>query len=99
MAKTSCVVPAAETLFGCGAAEVLGGSLDRIIPERFWRAHWDGFNQALGTGQTKYTNRTLATRSVGKNGGELHVDLSFSVVRDHAGLVIGALAIVRQPGG
>jgi PAS domain S-box-containing protein len=96
---------AAETLFGFGAVEVLGGSLDRIIPERFLRAHWDGFRQALETGQTKYTGRTLTTRSVHKNGGKLYVDLSFSLVRDHAGFVIGALAIARDrterhmPGG
>jgi PAS domain S-box-containing protein len=87
---------AAETLFGFGAAEVLGESLDRIIPERFLRAHWDGFHQALRTGETKYTGRTLTTRSVRKNGDKLYVDLSFSLVRDHAGSVIGALAIARD---
>jgi len=86
----------AEALFGFGAEEVLGGSLDRIIPERFWRAHWDGFSQALESGQIKYTGRTLTTRSVHKNGGELYVDLSLSLVRDHAGFVMGAVAIARN---
>ncbi len=31
--------PAAEQIFGCPAAEALGGPLDRFIPERFREAH------------------------------------------------------------
>ena len=31
--------PAAETMFGCKAADALGGSLERFIPARFRQAH------------------------------------------------------------
>ena len=86
----------AETVFGYAAAEVLGRSLDIIIPERLQRAHWEGFRRAIDTGQTKYTNRVLTTRSVHKNGNKLYVDLSFSLVTDAAGAVTGALAIGRD---
>jgi PAS domain S-box-containing protein len=86
----------AETVFGYAAAEVLGRSLDVIIPERLRPAHWEGFNRAIDTGQTKHGNRVLTTRSVHKNGSKLYVDLSFGLVRDGDGAVIGALAVGRD---
>ncbi|MBL6751324.1 MAG: PAS domain S-box protein [Nevskia sp.] len=87
---------AAEAVFGYAAEEVLGRSLDMIIPERFRRGHWDGFHKAMESGQTKYAGRVLTTRSAHKNGGKLYVDLSFGLVRDGAGKVVGALAVGRD---
>jgi PAS domain S-box-containing protein len=72
------------------------GSLDVIIPERLRAAHWEGFNRAIDSGQTKYAGKVITTRSAHKNGGKLYVDLSFALVRDRAGAVIGALAIGRD---
>lgn len=43
----------AETIFGYSAAEVLGKSLDVIIPDRLRSAHWEGFRKAIDTGETK----------------------------------------------
>ncbi|MGH9719056.1 MAG: PAS domain-containing protein [Bryobacteraceae bacterium] len=86
----------AEAVFGYSAAEVLGNSLDVIVPERLRSAHWEGFRRAIDTGQTKYGDRVLTTRSVHKDGSKLYVDLSFSLVRDAAGAVTGALAIARD---
>ena len=86
----------AEIVFGYAAAEVLGKSLDVIIPERLRHAHWEGFHRAISTGQTKYGNRVLTTRSVHKNGSKLYVDLSFGLVRDEAGAVTGAMAVGRD---
>ncbi|TAL66196.1 MAG: PAS domain S-box protein [Burkholderiaceae bacterium] len=86
----------AVSVFGHTADEAMGQSLDIIIPERLRRAHWDGFNHAVETGQQKYVNRVLTTRSMHKNGARLYVDLSFALVRDGAGAVIGALAVGRD---
>ena len=86
----------AETLFGYAASEVLGSSLDIIIPERLRAAHWEGFRRAVESGETKYSNRVLTTRSVHKNGARLYVDLSFGLVRDRSGAVAGAFAIGRD---
>jgi PAS domain S-box-containing protein len=87
---------AAERIFGYAAGEVLGQSLDVIIPERLRAAHWAGFDKALETGETKYSGRVLTTRSMHKDGRRLYVDLSFSLVRDDAGNFAGALAIARD---
>jgi PAS domain S-box-containing protein len=86
----------AETVFGYTAAEILGKGMDVIIPERFRRAHWEGFRKAFETGQTKYKGRVLTTRAVHKDGSKRYVDLSFSMVKDRAGIVIGVLAIARD---
>jgi len=86
----------AEFVFGYSAAEVVGRSLDVIVPERLRTAHWAGFHQAVDTGQPKYRNQVFTTRSAHKNGRKLYVDLSFGLVRDGAGAVMGALAIGRD---
>ena len=86
----------AEALFGYGAAEVLGKSLDLIIPERLRRAHWEGYSRAIDSGQTKHGSRVLTTRSVHKDGHKLYLDLSFGLIRDAAGAIVGALATGRD---
>jgi PAS domain S-box-containing protein len=86
----------AGTLFGYSGVEVIGGSLDVIIPERLRSAHWRGFRTAIDTGHAKYLGRVLTTRAVHKNGSKLYVDLSFALVRDEAGAVTGSLAIARD---
>jgi PAS domain S-box-containing protein len=86
----------AEAIFGYAAAEVLGNSLDLIIPERFRHAHWEGFRRAVDSGQTKYGDRVLTTRSVHKDGSKLYVDLSFGLIRNEAGAIAGALAVGRD---
>jgi PAS domain S-box-containing protein len=87
---------AAQQIFGYAAAEVLGKSLDVIIPERFRGAHWEGFRQALKNGRVKHAGRVMTTRSVHKNGSKLYVDLSFGLVQDGEGRIMGALAIGRD---
>ena len=86
----------AERLFGFSAAEAVGQSLDIIIPKRLRRAHWEAFDRSLATGQTKYTNRVLTTRSMRKDGSKLYVDLGFGLVRDAGGTPIGAFATGRD---
>ncbi len=86
----------AETVFGYSATEMLGNSLDAIIPERFRRAHWEGFRRAVDAGKTKYGDRVLTTRSQTKSGGKLYVDLSFGLVRGESGAVAGVLAVARD---
>lgn len=46
----------AEKLFGYVADEVLGQSLDVIIPEQLRLAHWEGFRNAMDTGKTKFVD-------------------------------------------
>lgn len=86
----------AERIFGHLAADVMGGTLDVIIPEKLLAAHTAGFNHAMSTGQMKYVNKVLTTRSMHKNGNTIYVDMSFGFVRDPDDNILGALAVARD---
>ena len=86
----------AQTIFGYTPTEVLGKSLDIIIPERFRSAHWKGFYKAMETAHTIHAGRILRTRSVHKDGSKLYVDLTFGIVRDAVGTILGSVAIARK---
>ena len=86
----------AEIIFGYAAAEALGQSLDLIIPEKFRPAHNEGFRHALATGLTRNDGKVLTTRAHNKHGSRLYVDLSFGLLKDASGTVIGAFAIGRD---
>lgn len=87
---------AAERIFGHPAEDAVGKTLDTIVPERFRAAHWTGYQRALEAGQTQYAGRVLTTRSIHRDNGRIYVDLSFGLVRDRGGQVIGVLAIARD---
>ncbi len=86
----------AEAIFGHSAKEAIGESLDLIIPERLRSAHWAGFDRAIETGQLKHGREPLATRSMRRDGATLYVDLSFALVRDRDGRILGAVAVARD---
>lgn len=88
---------AAERLFGLAAADAIGRSLDLIIPERFRDAHWTGFHRSVRDGTMRLgEGRPMRTRSMRPDGSRLYVDLSFSLLRDEAGAVVGVLAAARE---
>ena len=86
----------AEAVFGFAAEEALGQSLDLIIPERLRAAHWQAFDRAIGNGRTQYGNQVRTTRSIHKDGRKLYVDLSFGLITDAAGAVVGSVAVGRD---
>ena len=86
----------AELLFGFPAVEVVGSSLDVIVPERFRKAHWDGFSQAVASGYTRHGNSVRTTRALHRSGRKLYVDLSFGLVKDDSGSVVGSVAVARD---
>jgi PAS domain S-box-containing protein len=88
--------PAAEGMFGHTRDEALGQSLDIIVPERFREAHWRGYRRALSEGRTKYSGQALPTRSLRNDGSTMYVELTFAIIHDPSGAVIGALAHARD---
>lgn len=88
----------AEVLFGFRAADAIGSSLDIIIPERLRQAHWEGFHRAVERGCTRHGNSVRTTRAVHKSGHKLYVDLTFGLVKDDSGSVMGSVAVGRDGG-
>lgn len=86
----------AEAVFGYSPDEVLGHDLDVLIPERMRPVHWAGFHAAVQTGRMKHGREPMTTRSRHKDGSDLYVDLSFALVKDPTGDVLGAVAVARD---
>ncbi|HEX7892200.1 MAG TPA: PAS domain S-box protein [Ramlibacter sp.] len=87
---------AAEALFGFGKTEAIGANLDLIIPEHLRAAHWKGFDAALASGRTRLAGRPTVTRAVHQSGQRLYVEMTFALVKDDAGQVIGSVAVARD---
>lgn len=88
---------AASQLFGFSKEEMLGQSLDAIIPERARKAHWRGFDIAIQSGELKLSGKPTLTRVIHKNEDKkLYVEMSFSLVKDSDGHVKGSVAIARN---
>ena len=87
---------AAERIFGFSQSATLGASVNIIIPERFREAHWQGFRRAIAERSTKYQGQVLSTRSVRSDGTRIYVELSFAVILDAEGEVLGVLAHGRD---
>lgn len=87
----------AEAIFGWTAAEALGQSMDLIVPERLRQRHWEGWNRSMATGATRYSGRELlAVPGQRKDGQPLSVEFTIQLVRDDAGELLGAAAILRD---
>jgi len=85
-----------SALFGFSAEEALGQNLDLIIPEHLRAAHWKGFEAAIATGAMKLAGRPTLTRALHKSGRRLYIEMTFALVRDVGGAVLGAVAIARD---
>jgi PAS domain S-box-containing protein len=87
---------ASERIFGHSSSQAIGQRLDLIVPERFLDAHWEGYERAIGDGETKYAGQSLPTRALRGDGDQFYVELSFAIVRGDDGEVAGALATARD---
>lgn len=87
---------AATGLFGYESVEATGQSLDLIIPESLRAAHWRGFHAAVEQGATRLHGRPTLTRAEHKSGARLYVEMSFSLVADELGNVLGSVAMARD---
>lgn len=87
---------AATALFGYDCVEAIGQSLDLIIPESLRAAHWRGFHAAVMQGTTRLHGRPTLTRAEHKTGARVYVEMSFSLVTNELGNVLGSVAIARD---
>lgn len=87
---------AATRLFGWTAEEALGRSLDVIIPERFRARHWAGYAQVMATGDTRYGTQLLEVPALHREGKQLSIAFTVTLLRDADGAVRGIAAVVRD---
>ena len=87
----------AEAIFGWTAAEAVGQSMDLIIPDRLRARHWAGWEKSMATGATRYSGQDLlAVPAQRKDGKSLSIEFTIQLIRDDAGELVGAGAVVRD---
>ena len=89
--------PGAEWIFGYTSEDAIGQSLDIIIPERLRKRHWDGYQQVMQGGESRYGHGDiLAVPSIRKDGAGISVEFTIVPLPDEAGLLNGVAAIMRD---
>lgn len=87
----------AERIFGYTSADAVGRSLDIIIPDRLRRRHWDGYDQVMKGGKSRYGHGdVLAVPGVTKSGKGISVEFTIIALRAETGELVGLAAIMRD---
>ena len=86
----------AEAMFGYRAEEILGQTLDLIVPERHRARHWEGYRSVMATGVTKYGTQVLAVPTVTKDGRRISIEFSIVLLRAPTGELLGAAAFLQD---
>ena len=86
----------AETIFGYRATEVLGQSLELIIPDRLREQHRQGYRRVIETGVTQYDRKLLAVPAIRKDGARISLEFTVVLLRQATGDVLGVAAILRD---
>jgi PAS domain S-box-containing protein len=86
----------AEAMFGYRPAEMEGQGLARIIPEALRDRHNEGFHRAMARGTSAYAANLLAVPGVRKDGVRISLEFTVTLIKDDAGAVLGAGAIIRD---
>lgn len=89
--------PGAERVFGYADCEVVGQSLDLIIPERLRARHWTGYAEVMRTGESRYGHGDLlSVPSIRKDGVPISVEFTIVPLKDEHGQMAGMAAVMRD---
>jgi len=88
--------PGAERIFGWTAAEALGQRMDMIVPERLRKRHWDGYDQSMATGKTKYAHDVLRVPAVDKAGRAMSIAFTVFMMHGSDGQVTACGSVIRD---
>ena len=88
--------PACERMFGHTEAEVLGKTMDMIIPERLRGRHWEGYDKTMATGITKYGHDVLRVPAVDKQGRSMSIAFTVAMLHSPDGKVSAIASIIRD---
>lgn len=86
----------AEAMFGYPASEMEGQDLAVIIPEKLRDRHNEGYRRSMTTGVSRYATELLAVPGLKKDGSRISLEFTITLIKDDAGAVLGAGAIIRD---
>ena len=88
--------PASERMFGHAEADVLGKTMDMIIPERLRKRHWEGYEKTMATGITKYGHDVLRVPAVHKDGHSMSIAFTVAMLYTPDGKVSAIASVIRD---
>jgi PAS domain S-box-containing protein len=89
--------PGAERIFGYGAAQAIGRSLDLMIPERLRAPHWEGYRKVMATGHSRYdAGELLSVPGLRRDGSPLSIEFTITPIHSEQGEIIGLVAVMRD---
>lgn len=92
--------PGAERIFGYPRNAALSQTLDIIIPERLRQRHWDEYRRVIETGESRYgAGDLLAVPAQRRDGTQISIEFTISVLHDEQGRVAGFVALMRDVTG
>lgn len=87
----------AERVFGFTAEEALGQSLDIIIPERQRQRHWEGYDEVMKTGVSRYgSGDLLSVPALRKDGSRISVEFTIVPLKNVDGAMLGMASVMRD---
>ena len=86
----------AERIFGVPADQAFGQSLDLIIPERLRGRHWQGWQQVMQSGESRYGEALLRVPALRHDETQFSSEFSIVMIKDQQGQVLGVAAILRD---
>jgi PAS domain S-box-containing protein len=89
--------PGAERIFGFRSAEMVGASMDLMIPSRLRARHWAAWGSAMKAGVTNYdSGQLLAVPALHKDGRQISIEFSIQLLTDPSGQVEWVVAVIRD---
>jgi len=89
--------PGAARIFGFGAEEAVGHSLDIIIPERLRARHWNGFDKVISRGESRYSEgHLLSVPGRRKDGSQVSLEFTVFAIKDEGGRISNIAALMRD---
>jgi len=88
--------PSATRIFGYTEDEVLGQTLDLIVPERQRQRHSEGYSKSMQTGTTRYGTSLLKVPAKHKDGSTLSIAFTVGMLFDENHQANGVVAIIRD---
>ena len=87
----------AERVYGFNAQEMLGQSMDAIIPERLQERQNVGFSAMMATGKTSHAlEEILATPAMTKAGDTISIQFTVAPVKASDGALTSVVAVLRD---
>jgi PAS domain S-box-containing protein len=87
----------AEQIFGHGADQAIGRTLDLIVPEEERANHWRNFRRVIATGVLNYRpDHVLDIEGLRRDGTRMTLDAALIAIHDEAGGLVGITAVIRE---